>query len=233
MDDLNFFQKDIEKIQKELLKKIEKVLKGLVVLNDEQLAQAFKQINLVDELNALGFPALLEKVKNTYDSQAIKSFAVLSASQKAKQTTTAISAIEFLSTLDLTNISAGVTQYANEIKTLMFRGVLTGESSASIMQGLQANYGVGKALSSSQRVALLNDSFARYARTTTAKLFENIPEQRFVYVGPNDTKTRQECADTLLAQGDGLTAKEIEALTTGVTFADGGGFNCRHEWVPV
>ena len=32
--DLGFYQKDMEKLQKKLLKKIEKVLGGLVVLND-------------------------------------------------------------------------------------------------------------------------------------------------------------------------------------------------------
>ena len=232
MADLDFYKKDMEKIQTQLLKKIEKVLGGLTVLDDAGLATAFKQINFVDELNALGFPTLLAKVKGSYDKNAIKSFDLLKATQRTRQVATAVQAVEILSILDLTTISAGVTRYANELKTAMFRGLLTGQSSASIMQGLTETYGVGRALSSKQQVALLNDSFARFTRTTTAKLFEDVPEQKFEYVGPNDTQTRPTCEATLLMQGEGMTIAEIEAKAP-VSFADGGGFNCRHEWIPV
>ena len=232
MAELDFYQKDMEKIQKKLLNKIEKVLAGLVVLDDAGLAQAFKEIDFVDDLTKLGFPALLEKVKGSYDKQVVKSFDLLTATQRTKQTVTAVTAIEILSILDLSTISSGVTRYANELKTSMFRGLLTGASSKSIMEGLTETYGVGKALSSKQQVALLNDSFARFARTTTAKLFEDVPEQKFEYVGPNDEVTRDVCVATLEMQGEGMTIAEIEAEAP-VSFADGGGFNCRHEWIPV
>ena len=232
MADLDFYKKDMEKIQTQLLKKIEKVLGGLTVLDDAGLATAFKQINFVDELNALGFPTLLAKVKGSYDKNAIKTFDLLKATQRTRQVATAVQAVEILSILDLTTISAGVTRYANELKTAMFRGLLTGQSSASIMQGLTETYGVGRALSSKQQVALLQDSFARFTRTTTAKLFEDVPEQKFEYVGPDDEVTRDVCVATLEMQGEGMTIAEIEAEAP-VSFADGGGFNCRHEWIPV
>jgi hypothetical protein len=232
MAELDFYQKDIEKIQKKLLNKIEKVLAGLVVLDDAALAQAFQQIDFVDDLTKLGFPALLDRVKGSYDKQVVTTIAGLSAAQRSRQTVAAVQAVEVLGLLDLSTISAGVTRYANELKTAMFRGLLTGASSASIMEGLNQTYGVGKALSSKQQVALLNDSFARFARTTTGKLFEDVPEQKFEYVGPNDEVTRDVCQATLEMQGEGMTMAEIEAEAP-VSFADGGGFNCRHEWIPV
>ena len=228
--DLDFYQKDIEKIQKKLLNKIEKVLGGLVVLDDKQLATAFKQIDFVDELNKLGFPALLEKVRTTYNKQAVKNFDVLTAAQRTRQTVTAVQAIEVLAILDLTTISAGVTRYANELKTAMFRGLLTGQSSKSIMEGITSTYGIGKGLSSKQQVMLLQDSFARFSRTTTAKLFQDVPEQKFEYVGPDDEVTRDECV-TGLAAGQ-ITADQIPSETD-TTIEGGGGFNCRHEWIPV
>tara|TARA_R110000803_G_scaffold164206_3_gene227928 strand:- start:159 stop:851 length:693 start_codon:yes stop_codon:yes gene_type:complete len=230
MADLDFYKKDIEKIQTKLLKKIEKVLAGLTVLDDVGLATAFKQIDFLDELNALGFPALLKKIKSSYDKNAIKSFDLLKATQRTKQAATAVQAVEILSILDLTTISAGVTKYANELKTAMFRGLLTGQSSASIMEGLTSTYGVGRALSSKQQVALLQDSFARFSRTTTAKLFQDVPEQKFEYVGPDDEVTRDECVTGLVAGQ--ITAEEIPTLTN-TTIEGGGGFNCRHEWFPV
>ena len=232
MAELDFYQKDMEKIQKKLLNKIEKVLAGLEVLDDAGLAQAFQQIGFVDDLTKLGFPALLEKVKGSYDKQVVTAITGLGAAQRSKQTVAAVQAIEVLALLDLSTISSGVTRYANELKTAMFRGLLTGASSKSIMEGLTATYGVGKVLSSKQQVALLNDSFARFARTTTAKLFEDVPEQKFEYVGPNDEVTRDVCVATLEMQGEGMTIAEIEAEAP-VSFADGGGFNCRHEWIPV
>ena len=232
MAELDFYQKDMEKIQKKLLNKIEKVLAGLEVLDDAGLAQAFREIDFVDDLTKLGFPALLEKVKGSYDKQVVTAITGLGAAQRSKQTVAAVQAIEVLALLDLSTISSGVTRYANELKTAMFRGLLTGASSKSIMEGLTATYGVGKVLSSKQQVALLNDSFARFARTTTAKLFEDVPEQKFEYVGPNDEVTRDVCVATLEMQGEGMTMAEIEAEAP-VSFADGGGFNCRHEWIPV
>ncbi len=66
MAELDFYQKDMEKIQKKLLNKIEKVLAGLEVLDDAGLAQAFQQIDFVDDLTKLGFPALLKKVKGSF-----------------------------------------------------------------------------------------------------------------------------------------------------------------------
>ena len=210
MAELDFYQKDMEKIQKKLLSKITKVLAGLEVLDDAGLAQAFQQIDFVDDLNRLGFPALLEKVKGSYDKQVVTTVDGLSAAQRNKQRVAAVQAIEVLAILDLSTISSGVTRYANELKTAMFRGLLTGQSSANIMAGLTATYGVGKVLSSKQQVALLNDSFARFARTTTAKLFEDVPGQKFEYVGPNDEVTRDVCVATLEMQGEGMTMAEID-----------------------
>jgi len=230
MADLDFYKKDMEKIQTQLLKKIEKVLGGLTVLDDAGLATAFKQIDFLDELNALGFPALLKKIKGSYDKNAIKSFDLLKSTQRTRQAATAVQAVEILSILDLTTISAGVTKYANELKTAMFRGLLTGQSSASIMEGLTSTYGVGRALSSKQQVMLLNDSFARFARTTTAKLFQDVPEQKYEYVGPDDEVTRDECVTGLVAGQ--ITADQIPTETN-TTIEGGGGFNCRHEWIPV
>ena len=174
---------------------------------------------------------MLEKVRTTYNKQAIKNFNVLSAAQKTKQTVTAVQAIEVLSILDLSTISAGVTKYANELKTAMFRGLLTGQSSASIMAGLTETYGVGRALSSKQQVMLLQDSFARFNRSTTAKLFEDVPEQKFEYVGPGDDGITRDACLTGLDAGQ-ITAAEIPTLTD-TTMEGGGGFNCRHGWYPV
>lgn len=234
MADLNFYEKDMAKIQDQLIEKIGKVLSGLSILNDAELKAAFDQINLLDDMNELGLTALLNKVKNAYDTQAVKTFGVLTAAQKTKQTVTAVQAIETLAVLDLDSLSMGIAKYTDELKTAMLRGLITGQSSESILEQIQQTYGGSRALSSPGQAALLNDSFARFNRATTAKLFSEFPEQRFTYVGILDDRTRDACVDTLTVVPDeGLTIDEINALTTGVTFEGGGGYNCRHEWIPV
>ena len=55
------------------------------------------------------------------------------------------------------------------------------------------------------------------------------PDALYVYEGPSDDRTRDECL-AMIAAG-ALTRAEVEAQFPGA-FVDGGGFNCRHSWVP-
>ena len=54
--------------------------------------------------------------------------------------------------------------------------------------------------------------------------------KKYVYVGPADAKTRDECLQTLSdpRQGTGWTRDEIAG--SGTPFVSTGGYNCRHEW---
>lgn len=80
-----------------------------------------------------------------------------------------------------------------------------------------------------------------YARTNahrTMQAFANQQAQeagleRFLYVGPLDAKTREFCAPLV---GHTFTREEIDEMDNGQSadvFSDGGGWNCRHEWVGV
>ena len=78
----------------------------------------------------------------------------------------------------------------------------------------------------------VDEGFSRLGRTATREIFKEVPNQKFLYVGPLDGKTREECYNVLVNQGDGLTSAQIDRLD-GVSFSDGGGWGCRHQWVPV
>ncbi|MBU8914007.1 MAG: hypothetical protein KOO61_08300 [Spirochaetales bacterium] len=57
--------------------------------------------------------------------------------------------------------------------------------------------------------------------------------ENFIYIGPNDSKTRGFCAELV---GGVYSRKEIEAMDNGQTgnvLTDRGGFNCRHQWLPA
>jgi len=73
------------------------------------------------------------------------------------------------------------------------------------------------------------------SRTMDAQLADVAGINRFRYVGGIIADTRPFCAEL---NGQVLTRKEIDALDNGQTgtgsvFIAGGGFNCRHRWLPV
>lgn len=63
--------------------------------------------------------------------------------------------------------------------------------------------------------------------------FSQAKIERFQYVGPNDNVTRDSCRNTLSdpRQDTGWTMAEINSSET--PFVQCGGWNCRHEWLPM
>ena len=60
-------------------------------------------------------------------------------------------------------------------------------------------------------------------------MMKNAPATtKYVYVGPVDDRTRDECLD-MAAEGE-ITESEILTKFGEAVLADGGGFNCRHKW---
>ena len=67
-----------------------------------------------------------------------------------------------------------------------------------------------------------------FDRTIKSEQFKEAGIELFVYVGPNDGKTRDECLEALAAGA--VTREDINGLA--VSFSGGGGYNCRHEFLP-
>ena len=51
---------------------------------------------------------------------------------------------------------------------------------------------------------------------------------KYVYIGPVDEKTRDECLQ--MASAGRLTLDQIKSQFGEAVLVDGGGFNCRHKW---
>ena len=51
---------------------------------------------------------------------------------------------------------------------------------------------------------------------------------KYVYIGPVDEKTRDECLQ--MASAGRLTLEQIKSQFGEAVLVDGGGFNCRHKW---
>jgi hypothetical protein len=133
--------------------------------------------------------------------------------------------------LELDSLVSENRELSKQLKKEVFRGLLTGESINEIATRVETEFS-GNARIAQSRVAT-GDTVSKLFRTTTQKAFEGDEQQRFRYIGPNDSKTRDICREVLgnSQNNKGFTFAEIEKLP--VTFTEGGKYNCRHEFVPV
>jgi len=227
---LDFYNKEIENIQQQLIDKLDNLVVGLGRVTDTELMQIAKQIDFFAEMETLGFTKLMNRVGKTFDDEIARVFAELSKRELGKVSAASIDALRELKNFEMTYLTNGVRQYSDQLKTAMLRGIITGENNIQIMNNINSTFGVGTYISSSETSFLINDAFSRFSNTTRAKAFEEFPEVKFQYIGTSDNKTREVCQRAL--QEPPLTREEIDALGY-VDFANRGGYNCRHDWVRV
>jgi len=227
---LDFYNKEIQNIQQQLIDKLDNLVLGLGSLSDTELMQIAKQIDFFAEMEALGFTKLMNRVGKTFDDEIARVFAELSERQLGAVSAASIDTLRELKNLEMTYLTNGVRQYSDQLKTSMLRGIITGESNIQIMNNINTTFGVGTYISSSETSFLINDAFSRFSNASRAKAYEEFPEVKFKYVGTNDDKTRDVCKRALREKP--LTRKEINALGY-VSFVNRGGYNCRHDWVRV
>jgi len=225
---LDFYNKEIENIQQQLIDKLDNLVIGLGRVSDTELMQIAKQIDFFAEMEALGFTKLMNRVGKTFDDEIARVFAELSKRELGQVSAASINALRELKNFEMTYLTNGVRQYSDQLKTAMLRGIITGESNIQIMNNINTTFGVGTYISSSETSFLINDAFSRFSNASRAKAYEEFPDIKFKYIGTNDDKTRNVCKRALKEKP--LTRKEIDALGY-VSFTDRGGYNCRHDWV--
>jgi hypothetical protein len=115
--------------------------------------------------------------------------------------------------------------YPDRLKEATLRALLGGGGVDDIRRALADELGPPVA------ETLANTSLNTYSRSVERAMAEqDPPDQLYVYEGPRDDRTRDECL-AMLDAGP-LTLAEIDSQFPGA-FVDGGGYNCRHSWVPV
>lgn len=241
MANLDFYNKEIANIQEQLLDKLDNLVAGLGQVTDTELMQIAKQIDFFAEMETLGFTKLMNRVGKTFDDEIARVFGELSKRELGKVSVASIETLRELKNFEMTYLTNGVRQYSDQLKTAMLRGIITGETNAQIMAGLQTGFGVGTFISSSETSFLINDAFATFSSATRAKAFEEFPDITFQYIGARkDEKTRDSCK-WILNNNKPRTQKEIKELkvpprkdgSKHISFNRRGGYNCRHRWVRV
>ena len=120
--------------------------------------------------------------------------------------------------------NAIIRTISGSIRTEVIKGLQTGLSTTQILENV-----TNASISNSQMQTLINTTLNTYSRQVTNQMMDIAPETtKYVYIGPVDEKTRDECLQ--MASAGALTLEEIRSRFGDGVLLDGGGFNCRHKW---
>ena len=120
--------------------------------------------------------------------------------------------------------NAIINNIASHIRNEVVKGVQAGLSANDIIQKVASS-----STSNAQMQTLVNTTLNSYSRTVTNSMMDVAPKNtKYVYIGPVDSATRDECLD-MVSAGE-LTLNQIISQFGEAPLVDGGGFNCRHKW---
>jgi len=184
----------------------------------EQIVQALASPDLRADL---GFGR--ESLSELFERTATQ---VLAAAPALGASTITPEMIEALTTIAEQSFLAHADRYWTTLQKELTSSVISG-STTGLRKTLQGIEG----LQAHQVEAAFNTTLNTYSSSVGAEVARNDPPSaKYTYEGPMDDRTRDEC----LAMGAAgpLTRDEIERNWPGA-FIDRGGYNCRHQWVPV
>lgn len=147
--------------------------------------------------------------------------------------------IDALIEVDKRKFTGSVQRYAGDVSSAVMRQVVLGD--IPTIKALREEYGerLGTQLKTE-----INTSVSAFSRTMTADQARELDLDLWVYQGPEDSLVREFCQDVLDGSPDGVeprdvpiyTSEEIARMDNGQGLDVSiycGGYNCRHQWVPV
>ena len=112
---------------------------------------------------------------------------------------------------------------ASELKNILNSATISGMQTSEILNQ------VSVASSASGQRAILNTRLNTYSRVATNTMMKDAPaDTKYVYVGPIDDRTRDECLE--YASAGPLTEAQIIESRWSASLVYGGGINWRHKW---
>ena len=145
------------------------------------------------------------------------------------------------STIAFAEVEANVlSAYVKLNEQLLENSVLrtiSGHIRTEVVNGAKAGLNVSQitervtnsSISNRQMQTVVNTTLNTYSRSITNSMMDNAPANtKYVYIGPVDSATRDECLD--MAAAGAITLEQISSQFGEGVLIDGGGFNCRHKW---
>ena len=116
-----------------------------------------------------------------------------------------------------------IDKMADNILQYTVRGISSGLTPSEVMES------IGEVTGTLETQVVT--AFGQYSSAVTNLLSENLPENtKFIYIGPYDSKTRQECVERI--QLGAVTRTQILTEFAHITGGDFNNaiWNCRHNW---
>lgn len=226
-DELELFTLRLNKF---LGKNVKRILKG-VGREDETALQAAQALGgLKESLQAAGLNEVLGKVDSLYERE-LESIQARFAKVNKKDlilTNVDVDTIQALIRFDANRIGGYVNTYVDEMSSVIMRAKLGGQRVD--IDEVEANFGETIAARVKTEV---DTSLSGFSRSVTFNKAQGLGFEKFLYLGPDDQITREFCAERV---GKVFTLKQIEGWDNGQGLPADiylGGYNCRHELVPV
>ena len=133
-----------------------------------------------------------------------------------------------LTNFSTSTFSEHLGQMGNIIKKEIVKGAIAGSTEKGIFAAIQQQAG----LAGKQMETLVTTGLNDYSRSVSKVMIDQLSDkQQYRYVGAIDDRTRDVCLD-MWGSGN-LTKEQIESRFGASVFISGGGYNCRHQWIPV
>ena len=216
-------QNEIDKTSEQIVKLVDKaradVLKQLYDIRRAYTLGAFTDLILTIDLEG----TLKNKLKNALSVYA-------NAHRGVLETTIGFSEIDPKALTSLAKLNEQlfdnsiIRTISGNMRNKLVSGVQAGLTLTEITESV-----ISSSISNAQMETLINTTLNTYSRQVTNQMMKNAPNNtKYVYVGPVDSVTRDECLD--MAGAGELTLDQIISQFGEAPLVDGGGFNCRHKW---
>ncbi len=136
--------------------------------------------------------------------------------------------LQALTNFSTSSFADSLGKMGGVIKNEIVKGALGEATEQGILQAIQQQAG----LSNAQMRTLVTTGLNDYSASVGKIMIDESPEsEKFRYIGAIDDRTRPFCIKVW--EAGAMTQKEIKSRFGSKVFIERGGFNCRHQWMPV
>ena len=208
----------VEQLQVELVRDLMKLSKDKRFQSSEDFLFALERLD-IEELVRIKASNIATTYASAHTQVLADSKIIGDITENTLRTLTEFSKSSFTDSLGM---------LGKVLRKEVVKGAIAGSSDTAILQAIQAQAGLSKAGMETLITTGLND----YSRSVTKVQMDSLPKgQKYRYVGAIDGKTRAICLE--MWEAGTLTQEQIEGRFGGQVLVEGGGFNCRHQWLPA
>lgn len=220
---------EIQLLEKKFEKDIAKLAGRMALMSDTELISSVGQLNFFQELIDKGYGKALDSFDKEYERMLA---AAIKEARKRGIPPLAGASVEGLETLrdmDYKRLLGRAEVYADNLQSELFKSIYANLPPKEITNNLLTVMQDGTyKLAGHQLNVVAYDGLKNFDDMARYKTFQG-QNVRWIYTGPNDSVTRDECRGTL-EDGRNQTGFKESEVPNETPFGIRGGFNCRHSW---